>query len=122
MQLLQGLIPSGRAWIDGGFTTLKAAAPGDIDVVILPESWDDLGALTGKQQEQVYGLLTLQDVILGFPMLVALQRIQPVGGALDAFLCYPGHEQVWHDTWACVKGDDGQIVPGAVKGYVEVTW
>src|SRR5882757_5120928 len=60
--LLRILIPSGVAWIDGGFSTLKEAPPSDIDVVVHPASWESLDLLSRKQQEQLFGLLTLQDV------------------------------------------------------------
>jgi hypothetical protein len=42
LMLLRRFIPSGRAWINGGFGTRKDAAPHDVDVVVHPADWDAL--------------------------------------------------------------------------------
>jgi hypothetical protein len=123
MRLLQRLIPAGRMWVDGGFSTRKGTAPHDVDVVVHPDDWDSLASLGERDQTDLLGLLTHQDIIVGsFDPPQWWARLQPVGGALDAFLCYPGQEEVWYSTWASVKGPDGYIIPGAVKGFVEVNW
>lgn len=122
-RLVRRLVASGKLWVDGGFSTQKGAEPHDVDVVILPDDWTALEGLEERDQQDFMGLLTHQDVIVGsvdppewWP------RIQPVGGALDAFICVPGQESMWLQTWSSVKGDDGEIIPGAVKGFVEVVW
>lgn len=93
LAVLARLIPHGVGWIDGGFTTAKAAAPFDVDVVIHPAHWPDLNALDEKDQAALMGAVTIQDAIVGSPVLGYLPRIQPVCGALDSFLCTPGNEQ-----------------------------
>lgn len=107
-------------WIDGGFVTNKPAAPFDIDVAIVPDDWTMLEQNeTARDELRIFGLLTLQDLIVGPPSYLGLQRLQPFGGELDAFLCYPGQEGVWHATWSSLKWDN-QVIPGREKGYVEV--
>lgn len=107
-------------WIDGGFVTAKSAAPFDVDVVIKPTDWEHLRSLAGRDRDRVFGMLTIQDVVVGEPLYLGFERIQPLAGDLDAFLCYPGQDAIWHDTWSSVKGDDGTIIEGIAKGYVEV--
>lgn len=119
-ELAKRIVGPCQLWVDGGFVTAKPKAPFDIDVVIKPDDWDRLLAYTGRDRDRVFGMLTLQDVVVGEPLYLGFERIQPLAGELDAFLCYPGQDEVWHDTWSAVKGDDGEIVEGAVKGYVEV--
>lgn len=121
VSLTQRIVGPSRLWIDGGFVTAKTRAPFDIDVVIKPDDWDRLLACTGRDRDRVFGMLTLQDVVVGDPLYLGFDRIQPLAGELDAFLCYPGQDSVWHDTWSCVKGDDGEIIEGISKGYVEVS-
>ena len=53
---------------------------------------------------------------------VDLSRLRPVGGALDAYLCYPGQEAVWHEQWSRVLNADGSVVANRKKGYAEVAW
>jgi hypothetical protein len=65
LTLVQRLIPSGRAWIDGGFGTVKAAAPHDVDVAVHPADWNELAALPEQDQADLLGLLTHQDLIIG---------------------------------------------------------
>ncbi|CPR57221.1 Uncharacterised protein [Mycobacteroides abscessus] len=119
-ELAKRIIGPCQLWVDGGFVTAKAHAPFDVDVVIKPGSWDHLRSYTGRERDRVFGMLTLQDVVVGEPLYLGFERIQPLAGELDAFLCYPGQDDVWHDTWSAVKGDDGEIIEGAVKGYIEV--
>jgi hypothetical protein len=122
LDVTKRVIPAARAWIDGGFMTAKTAAPFDIDIVIMPADWNRFATLDDKGAAALFGALTLQDTIVGSPVLSYLARIQPVSGALDAFLCWPGQEGTWRDTWASVKGADGAIVPGLEKRFAEVTW
>jgi len=123
MVLLQRLVPSGRAWLDGGFGTQKATEPHDVDVVLHPADWNALKALDERDRTDFLGLLTHQDIIVGsMDPPQWWERLQPFGGALDAFLCYPGQEAMWEQTWSSVKDSAGHIVPGAIKGFVEVSW
>ena len=123
MTVMERFVPSGRAWIDGGFGTQKGVAPHDVDVVVLPADWNALGSLPEEDHNDFLGLLTLQDIIIGsFDPPEWWARLQPIGGALDGFVCQPGSEAVWEGTWSSVKGDDGFIIPGVKKGFVEVTW
>jgi hypothetical protein len=122
-RLVRRLVPSGKLWVDGGFGTQKGAEPHDVDVVVLPADWSALASLPDAAQRDFLGLLTHQDVIVGSLDPPAWwSRIQPVGGVLDGFVCHPGHEALWAATWSSVKGDDGLIVPGMAKGFVEVVW
>lgn len=118
----RGLVPAGTAWIDGGFMTQKPAGPFDVDVVVHPTHWSRLNSLTDKEEAALFGALTLQDVIVGSPVLSYVPRIQPVVGALDAFICHPGEEAYWEQTWASVTDANHVVIPGAVKGFAEVSW
>lgn len=123
MNLLQRFVHSGRVWVDGGFGTQKSTAPHDVDVVVHPGDWRALEALPESSQTDLLGLLTHQDIIIGsFDPPQYWPRLQPIGGILDSFLCYPGQEDAWQQIWSCVKGADGLIVEGAVKGFVELSW
>ncbi|WP_425483948.1 DUF6932 family protein [Fodinicola acaciae] len=119
--LVRELIPQGRAWVDGGFCTCKTEPPKDVDVLLHPGDWTALEASEPSAQTRMYGLLTLQDVLAQQPA-VWLERLQPVGGALDAFLCFPGSENYWSDLWSSVKRADGHVELGVKKGFVEVSW
>jgi hypothetical protein len=121
LRLLQGLVPAGKAWIDGSFATRRALPPEDVDIVVHPADWEAFGRLSGKQKARLYGLLTLQDVWATEPV-VAISRLQPVGGVIDAFLCHPGHEATWDAWWSAVTDGDGKVVRGSTKGYAEVNW
>lgn len=92
-------------------------------MVVHPADWNALLALDEHDQNDLLGLLTHQDIIVGSmdpPQWWA--RLQPMGGAVDGFLCDPGNEDVWYQTWSSVKGSDGRIITGAEKGFVEVSW
>lgn len=122
LMMVRSFIPAGKVWVDGGFSMQKAAPPHDVDVAIIPDDYAALAALPVERQIDFLGLMTLRDVVVGDPGPLYLDRIQPVGGALDAFICHPGEEYVWHSTWSSVKGTDGKIIPGMTKGYAEVSW
>lgn len=122
LTLLKDYIPAGRVWVDGGFCTTKIQPPHDVDVAILPSDLVALNSLDLQKQTDLYGLLTLQDVLVGHPTPRWLERVQPVGGALDAFLVMPGQEQIWHDTWSTLKRPDGTLSGPGMKGFAEVTW
>lgn len=117
--LVRRIVGPATLWINGGFMTAKDDAPFDVDVVIHPADWDELEKVEPRDQNRIFGLLTLQDIIVGDPLYIGLDRLQPLGGDLDSFLCFPGQEDVWHDTWSSVKVG-GQVIEGARKGYAEV--
>ena len=110
------------AWVDGGFITHKLDAPRDVDVVYLVPGVEMHRAFTADPR-QVLELITLQDLIVGQPGPAALDRLQPVGGTVDAFLV-PAEDSAkldyWDRLWSAVKGADGRTLEGATKGYVEV--
>lgn len=117
---LKTIVPHGKAWIDGGFAMNKDATPHDVDLVFMPSDWEALRAKDPATEALLASLLTLQQVFVTSPEMF-LDRVQPYGGRIDAFICKPGQERYWLDTWSNVKRD-GQLVPGESKGFVEVTW
>lgn len=119
--LISEFVPHGTAWIDGGFSMQKPEAPHDVDVAVAPADWNQLASLSDQAQADLLGLLTLQDIIVSRPEVMWIERVQPIGGALDAFLVRPGQEGVWSDTWSRVKRG-GILQPGETKGFAEVTW
>jgi hypothetical protein len=119
--LVKKLIPAGRAWVDGSFCTQQALPPKDVDVVIHPADRDALEALEGEQRARLYMLLTLKDVAAYEPF-VLFPKFQPVSGLVDAYICAPGHEDVWRTSWSRVTDADGAVIEGQAKGYAEVTW
>jgi hypothetical protein len=104
------IIPSGRAWVGGAFISRTATVPRGLDVVLIPDEWGSLKRLDEAGRSAFYGLLTLRGVIVGQPAMY-LDQVQPVGGMLDGFLCYPGDEEVWEDVWAQGR-----------RGFPEVAW
>ncbi|MFD3567394.1 DUF6932 family protein [Streptomyces sp. NPDC058667] len=119
--MIKDILERGTFWVDGGFCSHKAAPPEDLDLVVLIDR--DL-PLTDKDHERLVPLFTLQGVQAGQPQVWA-NRVQPMGGLIDSFPVVAGVpevEEYWDATWSSVKGPDGQLVPGAVKGYLEVSW
>lgn len=112
---------SGTAWINGGFAMKKSAPPHDVDIVWFPADWAEVENLPNDKRKDMYGLFTLQDVIVGSPGPEYFDRIQPIGGALDGFLSPPENKDYWFELWSAVK-DNGEIIEGAQKGFVEVVW
>ncbi len=121
MQLLQTIVPAGVAWIDGSFCTCCDEPPHDVDVVVKPADWLGLKNAPKPVRTTLYTLLTLQHVHVA-SMGVELPRMQPVGGTVDAFLCYPGQDATWHDRWSSVLDAAGNVVSGKAKGFAEVAW
>ncbi|MEQ0561623.1 hypothetical protein ABJI51_21270 [Amycolatopsis sp. NEAU-NG30] len=125
-QLMTSLFPDGgELWINGGFTTHKTwAAPKDADLAYLVPC----EAINGLRQEQlvtVASLLTLQGVSAVQPHWRFVDRVQPMGGLIDAFFVpsdVPSAVETWDNTWSMVTGPDRKIIPGKRKGYLEVTW
>lgn len=105
------IIPAGRAWIGGEFIERGEFVPSGLDVLLIPDDWGSLKRMTGPARDSLYGLLTLRGVIVGQPAMY-LDQVQPVGGLLDGFLCFPGDEEVWAHTWSA----HGR------RGFPEVVW
>ncbi len=84
LRLTQGIIPAGRAWINGSFCTSREAPPNDVDVVLHPADWTTIERLPEQAKSRLYALLTLRDVAVAEPA-IWLSRLQPVGGVIDAF-------------------------------------
>ncbi len=119
-KLIATYLPGGaRLWVDGGFVMRKDSPPHDVDVVIMPNSWDDVAKWTDRQFVDILGLITLQNVIIEYPWPAMVERVQPVGALLDAFLVHEDIQDDWHAVWSAVK-EDGVIIPGRIKGYAEV--
>ncbi|WUJ36558.1 hypothetical protein OG780_19580 [Streptomyces sp. NBC_00386] len=119
--MMSDILERGTFWVDGGFCTYKAEPPDDLDLAVLI---DPMLPLTGKDHERLIPLFTLQGVQVGSPLLAA-SRVQPMGGLIDSFAIVAGvveQEDYWDGTWSKVKGPDGEPIPGAVKGYLEVSW
>ncbi len=121
VKLVQAIIPSGLAWIDGSFCRCGPNPPEDVDIVIKPHDWDAFVALPADIKAKMYGLLTLQDVAVMEPA-VYLSRLKPVGGAVDAFLCRPGLDDFWCRQWSSVLDMARNVVRDAEKGFAEVAW
>ncbi|MCI3932098.1 DUF6932 family protein [Streptomyces sp. AN091965] len=120
-ELIGEIVASGTFWVNGGFCTYKEEPPEDIDLAVLV---DPTLPLTGKDHEKLASLITLKGVQAMEPQVLAA-RLQPMGGLIDSFLIVAGvvaQEEYWDETWSKVKGPDGQLIPGAVKGYLEVSW
>jgi hypothetical protein len=121
LKLLRVIIPVGLVWINGSFCTRASRPPDDVDIVIRPGDWKALQDVPAEVKPKLYGLVTLQEVAVLVPT-VNLPRLQPVGGTVDAFLCYPGHEAVWQERWSRVLDAYGDAVQGQEKGFTEVSW
>lgn len=123
-QIIVSLIPTGSLWVDGGFVTHKSwAAPKDADLAYILRS-EHLNGLESEAQERLASLVTLQGVQVAHPPIV-VPRIQPMGGLIDAFLILQEVQSMmdyWDGVWSTVKGEDGEIIAGARKGYLEVAW
>jgi hypothetical protein len=82
LSICRTVVGTAAYWLDGGFVTNKSDAPFDIDVAILPDDREALENNESVRDElRIWGLLTLQDLIVGPPTYVALKRLQPFGGA-----------------------------------------
>ncbi|MEU6387020.1 hypothetical protein ABZ847_26070 [Streptomyces bauhiniae] len=121
VELVRDLLPRATLWVDGGFCTHKPTPPKDIDLVLfasrrLVQHFDQ------EEWTRMNQLLTLQNLTAQSPPTLA-GRIQPMGGLIDAFLAEEGNQadiDLWDHNWSLVKGDDGKIIEGERKGYLEV--
>ncbi|MFC9019298.1 DUF6932 family protein, partial [Streptomyces albidoflavus] len=120
VSLVRDLLPHATLWVDGGFCTHKAAPPADIDLVLfasrrLVQHFDQ------ERWTRMNQLITLQHLTAMKPHTIE-QRVQPMGGLIDAFLAEEGNPDeiaLWDHNWSLVK-IDGKIVDGERKGYLEV--
>jgi hypothetical protein len=121
--LVRQLFARGTLWVDGGFCTHKPEAPKDIDMLMIVDP-SDAANLGPGDMERLLQLLTLQQVQVGRPASVT-PRVQPMGGLIDCFFALTTDTdtlKIFDQLWSSVKSADGTIVPGASKGYLEVTW
>lgn len=118
LQRVRTFVGPSRVWINGGFAMRKAQPPGDVDLVILP---DNSAAIDNLEEQRFYDFLqylTLQDVFVGSPVPVSLTRMQPVAGAIDAFIARPDDEDYWRKFWSRVKRNGVEVDES--KGFAEV--
>lgn len=115
---------TGAVWIDGGFTTQKPwAPPDDVDLALVVRS-AQAKRLGDAERARLHELLTHQVVYTRHPPAF-VPRLRTMGGMIDAMLVIrddPGDVTRMHAAWSSVRGDNGRLVPGAAKGYVEVSW
>lgn len=112
-EIITGIVPDARFWVDGGFVTHKPwAAPSDVDVTVMLRP-DDLNNLTDDEQQRLAPMFTAP----GPP------RQQPMSGLVDAFICLRGDVDktlYWREHWSTVLDQNREKVPGTQKGFVEV--
>lgn len=112
-------LPKARLWVDGGFSTHKNwEAPDDIDVLVV----DDDASLASKARLASRGMFTMSKVTgtIGKKELPELEKLRPFGGMIDAYYATSFSTELIRSQWTQVRGPDGEFVPGAVKGIVEV--
>lgn len=122
-RLLRG--HSWKVWIDGGFTTDKAwKSPRDVDLLVItsPE------AVAAADRDAAIPMWTLGNVTGqrgdSGPTMVT-EKLHCMGGLVDAYLIdsdSPYQLELMRRHFASVKGPHGEIVGGATKGFVEVTF
>jgi hypothetical protein len=121
LKLIQTIIPAGVAWIDGSFCRCWHEPPSDVDVTIKPAGWSALQTVPPEAKAKLYALLTLKGAYATDPP-IDISRLQPVGGAVDAFLCWPGQDNYWRGQWSAVLDAERNVISGKAKGFAEVTW
>jgi hypothetical protein len=125
IDLLKDVFPSGAVWLNGGFCTIKPQPPDDVDVAVAVQA-TIVNALPPNKLAKLPQLLTLQNATAPSLFAGTLPRVQPMGGLVDAFivdLSDPASMNLWDQTWSAVKDPiTKSIVPGKVKGYLEVSW
>lgn len=121
MKLMQTIVPAGLAWIDGSFCRRGPEPPKDVDIVIKPADWNALRTASIQVKARMYALVTLVDARATKPPF-EVSKLQPVGGAIDAYMCQPGEDAFWHEEWSRVLDAERNVVSGHVKGFAEVAW
>lgn len=112
--LVWALFPDSPMWIDGGFVTHKAwAAPRDVDVAVTVKQSVYNSVMDERWQGQLWTTNNSDD---------KTKRVQPMGGYVDGFPIIRGltDRRIWEHYWSSVADANGDLIPGAVKGYVEV--
>ncbi|MEW1882175.1 hypothetical protein AB0O58_21045 [Rhodococcus sp. NPDC080181] len=116
---MQSAFSSARLWIDGGFVTQKPwAAPEDADIVVVVPMEEYVAKVNDPRW---FPLWTFLNATSSEPSRWT-EKLHPMGGLLDTFLM-PDVEDalgIWDLRWSSVNGPNGELVPGAVKGYLEV--
>lgn len=118
LELTRAIAPDAAYWLDGGFVTHKEwRQPVDADLVVVAAE-EQFMAL---HVEEALPLHTFLELTAEQPM-VRTSKLHPMGGLLDVFVIpdLPEHVAVWDHRWQLVNGPDGELMSGAVKGYVEV--
>lgn len=112
--LVWALLPDSPMWLNGGFVTHKMwAAPRDVDVAVITKQSIYNSVMDNCWQGQLWTTNNSED---------KTKRVQPMGGYVDGFPVIRGiHDvRIWDHTWSSVADANGDLIPGAVKGYVEV--
>lgn len=112
--LVWNLLPDSPMWIDGGFVTHKTwAAPHDVDVAVVTKQSIYNQAIDNRWRGQLWTTNNSSD---------KTQRVQPMGGYVDGFPVIRGlHDpRIFEQTWTTVTDQNGDVIKGAVKGYLEV--
>ncbi len=110
-----------RVWLDGSFVTHKPwAPPNDADLAFLVP-----GSLYSRvTSPKALPLWTLADVRAKIGTAdVATDKLHTCLGLTEGYAVNadnPLAVERQRRTWAKVKGPDGKIVEGVVKGFVEV--
>ncbi|MER5896960.1 hypothetical protein [Streptomyces sp. NPDC001876] len=121
VSLARDLLPRATLWVDGGFCTYKPIPPKDVDLVLVVSA-KVVRHFDQAEWTRMNQLLTLQQVSAGYPQIVE-HRVQPMGGLVDAFLAEeenPAELDLWDHQWSRVTDDNGAVIDGAKKGYLEV--
>lgn len=120
MQIVRSVLPGVRFWIDGSFVSHQDDPPNDVDVLLVVDP-----AIVGDPSDYVLvPLLTMFNFVanLGEFRVVESLQVQPIGGLIDGFIATVGDPSMerWRRRWSEVRDQDGEVVPGALKGFLEV--
>ena len=108
-----------RYWIDGGFVTHKPwEQPEDADIVVVVPPGEHGKVMT----PEFLPFWTLLQTQPAQPSVYA-DKVHPMGGLIDAFILpdQPLVLRPWDILWSRVRDEHHNEVPGAHKGYLEVS-
>ena len=112
-------LPGARIWISGSFVTDKTY-PSDLDAILVVEARHE--KLLEPLADDVRVLLTHRNIKAEQPAGEA-ERLQPVGGLIDGFIC-PGHSAdhvaYWQTAWSTEYDKVTRLPTGVRMGYLEV--